>query len=351
MEPLTEGKKSQEVTRAIKPAVEIADPTIRAIAARVTAKIEANDIAGDAQKKAAQIHKAVAKHPEQLWFPAAPMPTDMCRVSPFFPIARQELGARPFIEDMVISSGAWGSLKYSGPRLSTYDEDVLLAVLALLDQEKNRSITDEEHGRTTYKYHGTLRPIVLLSGHKSDSKGNYDRIVSSLTRMHSAAFRLSINRRDTRGKRKAVQWSLSNILIFAESTEGGDIEIVVNPYFYEAYVANSVTLIDVQRRAVLKSPISKALYRFVMSHRDDEWRGHFLTLAQALNLSTDIPVRKLKERLKSAIKDLTIRKILIGEERGADGKIIEGGSRFISDDIVRLLRDPRLLRRRKQIKK
>lgn len=116
MEPL-EGVKGSESTQqekpaAVTPAVATTDPTILAIAARVGAKIEAEaDISADAKAQAQEAYAVITKTPQQLWFPMAPLPTDMCRVSPFFPLAKRDITERSYIKDMVITDGAWGRIK------------------------------------------------------------------------------------------------------------------------------------------------------------------------------------------------------------------------------------------------
>lgn len=67
---------------------------------------------------------------------------------------------------------------------------------------------------------------------------------------------------------------------------------------------------DVIRRAELKSPIAKSLYRFIQSHRDDHWQGHFLTLPSTLNLEETLPNFKKRDRIRFAIRRLIAAKML-----------------------------------------
>lgn len=80
------------------------------------------DMAKDAQESAQDTHEVVApggKMPhEQQWFTFAPLPTDMCRISPFFPLNQKQLKDRPYIENMVITKSSWGKIIYAGPKLS-----------------------------------------------------------------------------------------------------------------------------------------------------------------------------------------------------------------------------------------
>ena len=77
---------------------------------------------------------------------------------------------------MVIAKSAWGDVTYSGPKLSTFEEDLLLAVLALL-----KTVSPEDNaGRPTWTYRGPLRPILTALGYKTTGKRNYERVKAGL---------------------------------------------------------------------------------------------------------------------------------------------------------------------------
>ncbi|PIU50020.1 MAG: hypothetical protein COS92_03555 [Desulfobacterales bacterium CG07_land_8_20_14_0_80_52_14] len=249
--------------------------------------------------------------PEQLWMSFCPMPTDLCRVSPFFPLHQKDVNVakRPFISDMVITSSSWGSIKFTGPKLSVFEEDVLMAVLALLDQAGRRSVTNVG-GQTTYAYRGPLLPLLKVMGLSSGS-ANYNRFRRALELLHSSVIKMEIYKRDTKGKRKIGNWYVSNILSAAKwDDKAKELYVIVNPHFYECYAAGNVTLISTIQRSRLKSPISKALHRFVMSHRDRSWKGHFLTLASSLNLNEDQPKKERKRYIVRAVNELVKNNIL-----------------------------------------
>src|ERR1035437_8819508 len=70
------------------------------------------------------------------------------------------------------------------------------------------------------------------------------------------------------------------------------------------YCRVEVTWLDVKIRTKLNSPVSKALYRFIQSHQKDFWTGSVMLLAKALNLDIDLPMNKIRARLKKAITEL-----------------------------------------------
>ena len=288
-----------------------ANEGIQAYLDRVKAKYE-RTMVEQAKETAAEVHREIGSAPEQQWLPFAPMPTDMCRVSPFFPIARSQLGELPFIRDMVITKSSWGQITYTGPKLSIYEEDVLLAVLALLKSADNRQETEVE-GKTTYTYQGPLAPILRLIG-LSKSGQNYKRTVKALELMTVAGVRL---------EQKNGRRIMKSMLAVADwNDKKKELTVTVNPYFFEMYMSGSVTMLDVLIRSQINSPIAKSLYRFIQSHRDKSWQGHFLTLAAALNLNMEQPPKQIKRQVKNAIA-LLVKMDLLEPASGIKGDIVK----------------------------
>ncbi|MBF0515334.1 MAG: hypothetical protein HQK81_14905, partial [Desulfovibrionaceae bacterium] len=126
-------------------------------------------IGEDAKQNAQAMRRAVLPSPEekpqeQGWMCFAPMPTDLCRVSPFFPMSKNEMANRVYLKDMVITKSAWGEINYRGQKLSIYEEDALMAVLAAIDA------THEKQG---YIYDGPSLPILKIMGYDKPGKNHY----------------------------------------------------------------------------------------------------------------------------------------------------------------------------------
>lgn len=290
-------------------------------------------IVDEATEQAAAIREEVAAMtgPEQV--PLAVWcgyPTDLTRCSPFFPMNVRELGKRDYLEGFLITSANWGEITYTGPKLSTYEEDALMALLAVLDnQSHHRQIVSEE-GRKTYTYSGPVLPLLKLLGYSSPNNKDYQRLLRSLKRLTVAGVELSITTGKTKsGKRRTpriMQMSsmLTNVYWDEEKKE---LSVTVNPFFYETYYAGTITLVDVLKRVSLKGVIAKSLYRFVQSHRANPvFAGHFLTLADALNMDREQPAKKTRQMLKTAISELIRQGVLTRK------------SRFVEQDIIRLER-------------
>ncbi len=308
----TENNTNQELER-------IKDIGLKNLLQKIDKKITNDNIEVQARQTSEEITKKIAPNgkfpPEQMRIPFCPMPTDMCRVSPFFPMARQKLGERQYIRDLIITNSSWGEIKYTGAKLSTYEEDVLMAILAILDSAKNRHITEIE-GENTYTYKGPLLPILKLIGYTKYGKTNYNHILAALELMTATCIKLTAYKRTSRGKRKKVMVMGDNIVThYKWDEEIRELTVTVNPYFYECYVAGSVTLLDAMMRAKIKSPIAKSLYRFMQSHRENIWQGHFLTLSNALNIDNNQPDKEIKRYIKRAVSEL-IQKELLSSESG-----------------------------------
>ena len=275
--------------------------SLKDIIARIEAKRTGVPMEEHAKQVAAEVHAEVAPTKvlpaKQAWMNFAPMPTDLCRVSPFFPMGKNEMASRQLIRGMVIAKSAWGDVTYSGPKLSIFEEDLLLAVLALL---KTVSPEDDE-GKPSWTYRGPLRPILTVLGYKTTGKRNYERVKSGLELLAMAVVKLQTKR----GK-----WAITNMMAGADGDDkDATIAVTVNPYFAEMYAAGTVNLLDLAKRAGLSRPVSKALHRFATSHRG-EWRGHFLTLAAAINLDMEQPQKQIRRQIMMAMAELRKASVL-----------------------------------------
>lgn len=307
----------------------IKDRSLKDMIERIQKKYcDHEDIGKQAQDTAIKIKNAIAPGghfpPIQETFSFSPLPTDLCRVSPFFPMAKKDLKTREMIVNMIITSSSWGEIKYTGAKLSTYDEDCLLAILALIN--KSRKI-DHVEGKKTYTYKGPILPVLKLMG-LTGGKENYKRIIMSTEFLHCSSVRLTIYKRNTRGKRKIVSTEESmNMLSYSHwDTNTKELTVTVNPFFYETFFNGQVTLLDVVRRSKIKLNVAKCLYRFIQSHDSHKWEGRYTILAETLNLDKNQPEKQIKRQIKNSISELKSKNILM-EESG-----------FIGTETVRLLR-------------
>ena len=88
------------------------------------------------------------------------------------------------------------------------------------------------------------------------------------------------------------------------------------------YAASFVTNIDLKFRSSLKSDISKAFYRFYQGQYETESDIEIVRLARAVNLETDLEMRRLKDKVRTGLKELQDRKYLKQYQITRDGRVI-----------------------------
>ena len=271
---------------------------------RALPRVEPRGIEADAQAAAQEVKDVLfpgRKPPaEQGRLPFAPLPSDLARCSPFFPMDKKSLSVRPYADEILITKGPWGTITFSGKKLSTLEESALLAILAAIDGQREKQLEDVGK-RMANAYTGPILPLLKLMG-ITGGKANYERFLESLNLLQGC--RIKIETKDT------VYSVGSPVAFYCHDKDSKAIKIVLSPYFLEMFAAGRVALLDVLRRAALPGEISKALFRFVESHRGREWTGHFLTLSAALNMDVDQPHFRLREQIKKALAALKKARVI-----------------------------------------
>ena len=227
------------------------------------------------------------------------VPTPMARTSPFFPMSDREKKDRP--HETLRWKTSWGNIEVAGPRLSIFDEDVLLAILALLKGTQKKEETTTEEGHQTYTIRTSGYALCKYLG-TPVGKNTYLSIEGAIDRMTATKVRLDITE-NSNGKKNAVFSMAGTILSgWTWDRKSGELSVTLNPYFYETFKDGLLTYLDLTLRRRLQGDISKALLRFYESHQSNP-AMHMLTIAQAINLR-DMPPFRLKARLKNAFHEL-----------------------------------------------
>lgn len=256
---------------------------------------------------------------------AVPVPTEMCRVSPFFPLSKNALSRREYIEDLVIASTGWGEITYTGPRLSVYEEDALIAILAVLRSKPGIFACNKNR----YVYEGPLLPfLTVYCGGRRPSRRDYRRFLRKIRLLSSTTIEMKVYETDGDRREEINRITGASLIVYYRWDEQRrQVSFALNPYFYEVYMNERFTLLDAIVRIRLNKPASKALYRFILSHTGKFWRGHYMTLARAINLS-DIPSKKIRATLREAIRELQ------------EMDVLHRGSGFLKESpfVVRLIK-------------
>jgi hypothetical protein len=244
----------------------------------------------DAAKKL--IAKSDPNPPEQNTFSF--LPTTLTRISPFFPMSRRELKKHPFKAGMTWDNG-WGriTVKTGNECLSVSDETTLLSVLEIAKKAKSDILEI-----SMYQLCKVTNP--------KPNKLSYKTQWGNLERLMGTVFKLEILKKDKKGKtKKLVKEMIGNVLTFAERDhETNKLTIVLNTYFLKMFDEGFRTNINLKLRASLKGDVSKALYRFFQSHSSYYYNCHFLTLAKAINMNSDLPNKEIRRQLRKALAEL-----------------------------------------------
>lgn len=258
-------------------------------------------------KRVADDMREKAKEPEQESLPLvlSPLPTDLVRASPFYPLAKQNLGERETLHNKLItSSEKYGKLFYSGDVLSTYEEDCLLSLLAAASipfyLSKKRKSSPQ---MINHFYRGPMLPLLMLAGYKKPSKREYKRFWNSVDLLAGSKIRLV--RRDKTHETEDI----FHIVTFAHrsrSLKGGrgeDCFIEIDPFFFKVFAERRITYLDLVKRHSIKSPLGKKLYGFIESHRlMVPW--NYRELAKILNMDLSQPSYQIRRLLRRAICEL-----------------------------------------------
>lgn len=248
--------------------------------------------------------KAIKKPKQmQMQYRSLPYPTDLTRCSPFFPVpyVRRSEQAKilPYLNDWPLAKNSWGVLTYKGPTLTTAHEDLLVALLALVNTHE---------GDDPCTYSGSMRELLVAAGSKRPNGLEYDDAFDQLADLAGAV----VSVLNTKGKRIAF-----SSLITGGRREEDNFRISLNPEFARAHKEGQISYQDLRLRGQIRSLVGKALYRF-MAGQSGVWKGGAAVLSGALNIECDKAGRR---KLRVAIEELVSLQIL-KKGSGLDGKTV-----------------------------
>lgn len=270
------------------------------------------------------------------------LPADMTRISFYFPKNKNEIDKNERIENFLISDTIFGMCVYSGKVLSTYHEDFFLALCGYLHSVNNKYVVAEDFATTQkdkygknkidpktkkpiavthrkYGYRGPALPILQMLGYNKPGKNAYERLRKILDDFSGATVKYTIKTGKTKTGRERQPKSFIATPIFsmiAWDDTNKELSVSFNPYFYEMYMADCpITAIDLEKRLEIKSPVAKALHRFVMgqSNLDGRVPYKYAAIARALNMNMESQPREIRRQLKSAMRELIKKNVLAND--------------------------------------
>jgi len=262
------------------------DIALEAAAKRLTRR----QIIGDA---AEFVKKHISRQPPVQRFFSF-MPTMLTRVSPFHFKGKMKFSDWPLVRLDSGDANSWGKMRLVGELLIIFDETILFALLALMTKFQSDAFeTSQEE----------LCRLADVQPTPNACNANW----KSIQRL--AGTRIDLELFSGKGrKRKDLKELTGSILSFADlDRETGSIRVVVNPYFLEMYAESFVTNIDLRFRTSLKSDVAKAFYRFYQGQYESDSDIDIARLARAVNLETDLEMRRLKDKVRAGLKELLDR--------------------------------------------
>jgi len=230
----------------------------------------------------AEIHNSIstaiekeARKPVQLqlsW-----MPTKTARVSFFRPIADQKLKG---VHTDIKRKSAWGSLLVFGPGLNIVDEGIFLSVLQCVKDKRRPTV------KLNFSH---LCRLLGITVHSKNTK----RIKKGLIKLAQTSFTFEM---------KGGKWAVKHVL--TDASGNNDMTVIsLDPWLYDQFLSNEITLINLPFRQSLRGDITKSLYRFLVSHRGTQ-RYTLETLTSALNMDAGAELFRTRDRIKRAFGQL-----------------------------------------------
>ena len=188
-------------------------------------------------------------------------------------------------------ANSWGRMRVVGELLVIFDETILFGLLALMTRHQSDAF---ETNQEELSFMADIQPTPTA----------FSAIWNSIQRL--AGTRIDLELFSGKGrKRKDLREMTGSILSFADiDNQNGEIRVVINPYFLKMYAESFVTNIDLKFRSSLKSDVSKAFYRFYQGQYERESDIELARLARAVNLEKSLEIRRLKDKVRTGLKEL-----------------------------------------------
>lgn len=249
--------------------------------------------------------KAVATKPEQLTLKGF-LPTRLCRSTFFRPVPRKSLGPAGLAYDHPPIDTKWAILVWHGPDCGIQEEDVLIWLV-------NRWVKAGQQ-----PFGCTYAEILDGVGYKRDKNGKHENknrrnIKEHIDRLSKVSFLLTIKN----GPPDQNSGGRFHVLKYSWDAKG--ITIVIDPEFGRLIASGYIT--GLQGRELLSKDTSKALHRFMCSHRGLD--GHFpvIDVAQAINMDLTNSSKVIEQMLRKAILELKKIGFLTAQSQIKDSKI------------------------------
>ena len=288
----------QHIAEMQKSIETVTDPGLKKTLTLVMERLEEAPVKKDIEEFKKDILKAPLKEDQKIF---AFLPHQMAKTSIFFPMSDRELKEERRKIARLEQETPWGKVVIEGIKLAIFEEDIFLALIKIA---KDKIV--ESGGR--YILQINMKDIVnMLYGASGYTRKSFERIENTLQHFQLVRFELTTYDWKKKGKERLktrVTRSIGNIVEsykYDEKTKG--LEIYFNPQFFAYFLESMLTNINFSLRRRLKKDGSKALFRFLSTHRDPG-HMHILTVLNAINYNTSQPMYELRRKFKQFVAEL-----------------------------------------------
>ncbi|OIO33783.1 MAG: hypothetical protein AUJ70_02565 [Candidatus Omnitrophica bacterium CG1_02_40_15] len=293
-----ESEAKQYVEDMQKSLETVTDPGLKKTLTRVMERLKEAPVEKDIEEFKKEVLKAPLKEEQKIF---AFLPHQMAKTSIFFPMSDRELKEENRKIGRIEHETGWGRVVIEGVKLAIFEEDIFL-VLMKIAKDRFRSDKNGHFIETS------MQEIVnVLYGSSGYTKKSFERVERALDNFQLVRFELATFDWTKKGKERIkteIKRSIGGIVqSYKYNKETKTLKIYFNPHFMAYFLESMLTNIDFSLRRRLKKDGSKALLRFLSTHRNPG-EMHVLTVLNAINFNTNQPMFKLRQLFKAFLKEL-----------------------------------------------
>jgi hypothetical protein len=293
-----EAEASQHMDEMQKSIETVTDPGLKKTLTRVMERLKEAPVEKDIEEFKKEVLKAPMKEEQKIF---AFLPHQMAKTSIFFPMSDRELKEENRKISRIEHETGWGRVVIEGVKLAIFEEDIFLVLMKIAKDRFKRN-------KNGYFVETSMKEIVnVLYGSAGYTKKSFERVERALDNFQLVRFELATFDWTKKGKERIkteTKRSIGGIVqSYKYTKETKELKIYFNPHFMGYFLESMLTNIDFSLRRRLKKDGSKAILRFLSTHRNPG-EMHVLTVLNAINFNTNQPMFKLRQLFKAFLKEL-----------------------------------------------
>ena len=289
---------NQSLTEMQKSIETVTDPGLKKTLTRVMERLKEAPVEKDIEEFKKEILRAPIKEEQKIF---AFLPHQMAKTSIFFPMSDKELREENRKISRIEHETGWGKIVIEGVKLAIFEEDIFLVLMKIARDCFKRD-------KNGYFIETSMKEIInMLYGSSGYTKKSYERIERALDNFQLVRFELTTFDWTKKGKERIkteTKRSIGGIVqSYKYDKKTKALKIYFNSHFMAYFLESMLTNINFSLRRRLKKDGSKALLRFLSTHRNPG-EMHILTVLNAINFNTNQPMFRLRSRFKEFLREL-----------------------------------------------